>query len=221
MNELELLGEVREKIGNVGVNQVSDRRLRDSYVIPALMWLAGKLAFNVRTEDRAIGLVASQIEYPLTSDVLSVIWVEWNNRRLEPVSLTISDRDQTNWRDRDPGEPAQWAIQGRKLALIPPPTAAAITTDAYLSLRYIATPGPLGPDGPQGLSDLDQWLVIHEAARMWCETNYTEENERRMIAYEKRVAMDLMDAKARWINQSDLHEPEFRLETSHKRSTAR
>lgn len=200
MQELELLGQVREKAGSLSVNDVDNTRLRESYVVPALMLLAGELGFNVR-EETPIGLVASQIEYPLTSDVLSVIWVEWNDRRLEPVSLTSSDRDQTNWRDREAGEPAQWAIQGRKIAILPPPTSAAITSDPVLTLRFLATPGPMGPDGPQGLSELDQWLVIYLAAMMWCETNLSEENQARLVNYQARVAAMLPAAKARWSNQ--------------------
>lgn len=221
MIDLELIGQLREKLGSLSVNDVDNTRLRDGYITPALVWLAGELNFNVRQEDNAIGLVAGQIEYPLMSDVLSVIWCEWNERRLEPASLTRSDREQDAWDQRASGTPAQFAIQGRKLAILPPPTAASIVTDPYVALRYIATPGPVGVDGPQGLSELDQWLVIYMSAMLWCETNLSEANATRLVNYTARVAEMLPAAKARWSNQADLYQQEFRLDTSHWRGTPR
>ena len=221
MDSNRLLAEIRERVGRPTVLEVDNLRLMESYVEPAYDWLAGELGFVVREDATAIALTAGQIEYPLTPNLLSVLWVKWSTIRLTPSSLTSRDRDQDNWQALSSGTPSEYAIQGRKIALLPPPSAAAVTTSAYLTMRYLATPDPMGADGPQDLSRLDQWLVADKAALLWCENNISDENVARVQLYQRRVEEGLTTAKQRWANPTKHYNPEFVVDTSFRQATAR
>lgn len=221
MTEARLLAELREAIGRPTVNEVDDLRLSESYVEPAYDWLAGELGFSVKEDDVAIALTAGVSEYPLTTNILSVIWVKWNTTRLTPASLVSRDRDQSDWQALTSGTPSEYAIQGRKLVILPPPSASAITTSGYLSMRSLTTPDTMGSDGPQDLSNLDQWLIVDEAAIRWCQQNTSQENLARVAMYEKRRDERLKSAKRRWANQTEHYRSGFKVDTSHRQSTAR
>lgn len=200
MTEAELLGRLRERIGGPDRGEVSNDRLQE-YVSLALVRLADELEFRVIEDDTTLALVAGQRDYPLPDEVLSVLWVEHADHRLEPVSLTAEDRDRSNWRDQEGGSPTRFAVRGRRLYLLPPPDSAAVTEGGTLSYSYVATPAEMGPQGPTGLSDSDQWLLVYLAAYEWCKSNPSEMNTARLQGYGETIGGMMATARKRWASR--------------------
>lgn len=206
MTDKELFGHVRERIGNPDRGDVSNDRLRD-YVQRALVQMADELQFRTVTDDQALALVADQMDYPLPSDVLSILWVSWSDRRLEPFGLGEFDRDLHEYRTQESSEPVQFAVRGRRLYVYPAPSEDSVSTDGYLSVSYVGTPAEMGAQGPVGLSDSDEWLLIDLAALDWCLTNPSEANAARVVGCRERLyGMDgdggaMKRAKQRWLSQ--------------------
>lgn len=222
MTERVLLSEFRERIGAPSPNDVSDRRLR-SYSTSAMEWLAGEVGSNVRTDEFSLVINSSTNEYPLPSDLLSMVWMEWNGTRLEPASISERDRDQENWRTLTASSPTQYAIQGRSVILLPPPSASAVSTDSIISYRYIASATPIGPDGPHGLSEADSWVIVWRSAYEFCIANPSEENAARVAAYAPVVGELLLRSKQRWGagSQTDFLTPQFKVDVGSRTGGAR
>jgi hypothetical protein len=190
MTEVQLYSDLRELIGGMSVNEVSNRQLR-KYLIPASEWLADQLKYSVATDELAIALVADQIDYPLPEAVGWIIWVEWSTNKLDPNTTFGWEHDGLDWRDATSGSPTSFAIEGRKLLLNPPPSATAITTDGFLSMRYFSNSPGINPGGPVALSALDQQVLCLEAAERYLGLHPTEENSAR-LAYVNRKKTELM-----------------------------
>lgn len=165
MNQQELYAELRRHIGNPDVDAVADRELQ-RYLVSGLNWLADELQFAVRTEPRAVALSADAGDYPLPPDCRQLVWAEWNNRRLEPASTQRWERDGTHYRQAASGNPTEYAVWGRTLVLYPPPSSAAITTSAFVALRYFAQP-ELNAGGVLDLGEADCHLAVLQAAVEW------------------------------------------------------
>ena len=200
MTEAELLGRLRSRIGSPDKNEVSNLMLLDA-VQEALTQLVDELSFRVVTDNLSIALVAGQGDYALPSDVLSILWVSRNDNRLEPFGLGAHDRDMHNTQSQTSGTPTQFAVRGRRLYLYPAPDSSAVSEDGVLSFSYVGAPLEMGPEGPTGLSDSDQWLLIHLASLDWCISHPSEMNAARVPGYQAKVEQGMARAKQRWISQ--------------------
>ncbi len=205
-----LRGEFRELIGNPRVSELSVRQI-DSYLIGSLVWLAEELEFDIQTEE-IIGLSADQVEVPLPPDLLFLLWVEYNETRLDAISYSELDRE--NWRIQESGTPARYAVLGRRLILNPPPDSTAITADETLSWRYIGSGARLTAQGPQGLSEGDLQLLRYDAALAWLSSHPSEENNAKGLAYTARVNRFLPAARKRWQQPVPTHSPQIVTENT-------
>lgn len=197
MTAAELRGETRRLLG-VRANEVPDREI-DSFLIPAIVWLAEQLKFDIVT-DESIGISESQVEVPLPKDLSFMIWVEWNSTRLTPTSPYALDRDNPTWRSQTAATPTQFAIQGRNLILNPPPDSTSITADSTLSWRYISSGNRLPESGVAGLSESDEMLIRYDAAVGWLSAHISDENQAKVAAFSQQIKRRLPEAKRRWEN---------------------
>lgn len=196
MTDIELYSLVRELVGDPSPNDVSQRKFMP-YVISATEWLASELEYAVK-EDNVITLVAGQVTYPLPADLLTVVWISYNNLKLEPSSLFTWDRDGTAWRAPTAGKPTGFAVQGRELFLNPSPDATNITANPVIRMRWLAAPTQIERGGPAGLSELDSRLLCYQAAALYCMTHAQDPaNATRKQDYEAWVGAQLPQAKQR------------------------
>ncbi len=217
MTAAQIRGELRRLLG-VRANEVPDREL-DSFLIPALDWLASELKFDIVTDEN-IGITAGQADVSLPSDFMVMLWVEWNGNRLTTDSVTDFDRTG-NWRTATSGVPSLWGIQGRTLVLNPPPDAASVTTDATLSWRYMGCGQRLTEAGVPGLSDSDLLLVRYDSAIGWLSAHPTSENQAKIQAFTAQIARRLPAAKRRWENATLRYHPTIRPLTTDRFGGAR
>jgi len=196
MTAAELYRSTRALIGNPGVNDISNDRLLEN-ILPSLQWLCAELEYGIVDDVDMLGLVAGQTEYQLPSDLAFILSIDWNNLILTPNSFYAWERDGTPWRTASATNPTGYAVQGRQLLLSTPPTAASITSDAFLRLRYITTSPGMNETGTPGLSDLDQELVTVKAAIRFCRTHPSELNAARLPGLEAELAEIWPAAKRR------------------------
>lgn len=214
-----MYAELREMIGSPDVNKTSNVKL-DSYLIPALEWLASRLEYLIREDDSLLTLVEDQRKYRLPEDVASVLWLSFNDNRLTPASLPGWDRDGTDFRGSESGTPSEYAIQGRDLWLNPPASSTAIETAPALTIRYLAVPGQVEAGGPLGLGALEQRLAILQAASLWCLSHPSEENQVRYQGYQSWISGEIGAAKRRVQFPDEGYSPHWRP-VSERRGTAR
>lgn len=209
MTRSQIHARVRRYIGGVDVNTITSEALEE-FIEGAMFWLAGVIEeFEVVETDQAIALAASQRDYPLPLDCSEMILVQWNETRLRASSTNEWDRNGTQWRTSEAATPSEYAIQGRRLWLNPPPSADAITTDGTLTLRYIACPGEMGVSGPVQLPPLAHDLLCYEAAYRWLGTHPGEENLARMEFCKGQIARLLPQARRQSQGPSQEHAPRF------------
>ncbi len=213
----QIITRLRVLIGNPNNREVPNRDL-NGFLATSLTWLSDELKWDVRTDDN-IGITAGEPAVPLPQDFVTMIWVEWNDVRLDPTSMTNLDREG-NWRIVPDANPTRFAIQGRTLILNPAPDAAAITTDASISWNYISSGGSVGTVGVPGLSDLDTQLLCYDAAVDWLTVHITPENQARVQAYTAQIARRLPPAKRRWENATEYF-PTIRPDTTARMGGAR
>ena len=145
----------------------------------------------------------------MPDDVIEMIQVFHNSKALKAMSVDAWDRAPTNWRHAAAGTPTEYAIEGRRLFLTPPPSAAAITTDSTLEIRYVAAPATVPPGGPHELIVLDHRLCSWEASREWLVVHPTEENLARAQAYAAEVGRLLPGARRRAQAPTRNHRPRW------------
>lgn len=208
MDQLEVYAELRELIGSPSVNTTPNIKL-DSYLVPALEWLADELRYLVREDDTLLSLSAGVRRYPLPSDILTVMSVWHNNNRVDPASIYFWQRDGTDHRSSSNGIPTEYSIQGRILWLNPPPSAGAITSDPALTIRYFAAPVEVSEPDMMGLTETDQRLGIFKAAILWCLRNPSDENAARAAGYKDWIMEMLPAAKRRQRFPDETYEPHF------------
>jgi len=185
MDILEIYSGIRALIGNPDPNEVTDREL-DKHIIPALEWMVAKLKYTIETEEH-LPLVADQQEYIIPRDAAWIIWVEWDFNKLTPSTHYRWERQGIIWRNQASGVPTEFAIQGRRIILLPPPSSSAVSTNPWLIMRYInSTPG-LDASGTPQLSDLDQQLVLYRAAVRYLRAHPSDENMARIQGYNDEI----------------------------------
>lgn len=208
MTREEMLTEVRRRIGNPGLNDVTNRELMP-LVDDALTWLADSLKYHVVTTSTAIALTTDQRDYPLPSDFVEMFLVEWDTRRLTEQSTSRWDRIGTDWRNSASGTLNEYAIEGHRLILNPAPTAAVVTTSGTLTLRYAATPGVIGASGPIDLPPLDHSLACWGAAEEWLGLHPSEENMARLQFATEQIKRRLPGARRRAQNALRSYRPRW------------
>lgn len=204
-----MLAFTRRLIGSPDVNDVSDRNLLPD-LITALEWLAMELKYLIK-EDKVITLVADQVNYPLPADLLTIIWLSYNNNKVVAASTWMWDRDGTDWRAPASGTPSTFAVQGRELFLNPSPSSAIMAANPVMRLRYVAAPVRIERGGPVGLSEMDARLACYQAAALWCMSHPQDPaNGQRKADYEAWVLGELPKAKQRAHNPIEDFLPGFR-----------
>jgi hypothetical protein len=143
---------------------VSDT-LIDTYIQRALEALNRRVQYHV--SDNTVTIVAGTQEYALPSDVVKVLWAEWNG-----TFLNESDQDQwrsvgVSWRSAAAANPTDFTIYARKIVFYPKPSSAAVITSPTVNIRYVSAPGDFTANGPEQLSDQDHALVVEYAAMLW------------------------------------------------------
>lgn len=185
----EIYAELRELISNPDPNDVSNRQL-ESYIVPALERLAIELKYSIVTLD-TFPLVADQLEYILPNDVMSVIFVEWNEIRIQPSSIYQWDREGLDYRRISSSNPREYAVRSRTMLLGPPASSAAIATDPYLTVQYIASTPGMDAGGTPGLGNLEQQCVLYLAAIRYLRARPSEENLARLQGYQQEFTEQL------------------------------
>lgn len=212
MNLVEMFSRFREHVGNPGVDAVSERQITE-YVTDAFYWLADQLQQTYTADQTTLQLVAGQFEYPLPDNVSQVVRVDWNDQPLTPASTYKWDREETPWRHGTAGRPAEFAIEGRRLILYPPPDAGNIATAGYLHYRYLAATSGLDEGGAPGVVHNDQVLAVCYAALLYLRARPTEENLPRQQGLEKTVKEWLAGALRRAHTPSLRYEPQVSVMT--------
>lgn len=181
MTRNEVYSNFRRMIGNPETTEVSDRDT-DEYLASAADFLASELKDLFTTETQMLALTAGEQELPLPPDLGWVLFVEWNATRLTPSSHFQWDREGTAYRTATSGNPAEFAVYDRKLILMPPPSAAAITTDGNLTIRYIGTAKSLTATGMPGFGNFEVRLWLWEAAYEYLVLHPSDVNQARAQA---------------------------------------
>jgi hypothetical protein len=209
-------------IGSPSVNAVPEREI-DSFLAPAIQFLAGYLKFAVVT-DNQVPLVAEQRTYVIPADLLYWVWIDVNNRLLEPASVwSLNSGASTtqstgtpgvNWMSVPSGTPARYAQQGRELVIYPPASADFIAglPSPTLSWRYIGAGAYFTQDSTMGLTaqglpsltDLDLQVVRFDAAKAWLSAHMLGQDQNgiaatqaQIAAFEKEIATRLPECKRR------------------------
>jgi hypothetical protein len=183
-----MFADVRRKIGGKTKNEVADAVL-DDYLNGALEWLAAQLHYRIETDTTTLLLVEDQQEYDVPTGLIEVIFLEWDDTRLAPSSVYAWDRTGTTWRGAASGAPREFAVQGRKIVLNPPPDSDSIDTEDTLVLRGVFLPASINAltAGPTQVAPLDGRLVCWKAAQQWLKVNASQENYARAQAYQSEI----------------------------------
>ncbi len=205
----QLCGGMRKRIGNPDIREAPDRELSD-FLQHAWEWVAAELDLSVTTDTTTLALTADVMELALPSDALILLFVEWNGVRLKGSSVFEWDRAGVDWRGSASVDVLrEYAVQGRKLILYPPPSSTAVSTDSALTVRYYAQGATLATSSTAApsLSEGDQMLVVERAAWQW---NMLRSGEQpplgqaalaRANANQASLSQLLPQAKRRWQTQ--------------------
>lgn len=216
----QLLLSMRKRIGNPDLRDAPDRELTD-FLQHAYEWAAAEFDLVVTTDTTTLALVADTQEYTYPSDLLVVLWVEWNGSRLTPKTVFEWDRSGVDWRGAESGTPREFALQGRKLILYPKPNAAAVASDSAATVRYYAQGGALATSSTAAtpLGEGDQQLVVERAAWAWNSLRAGDEKPvgpaaaARARANEAAFTQLLVQAKRRWHQQIAAHQSPLAVTT--------
>lgn len=121
-------------------------------------------------KDSTVNLVAGTQEYALPTDFVHEVFLYWNTLQLKKADVERWIADNENWQEMT-GAPAEYAIYGSKLILLPIPDARSVTADSTLTVRHVATPPDFAANGPAGLMEQDHELPILAAVALWSESN--------------------------------------------------
>lgn len=209
MTRQDLYADFRRKIGGKLRTEVIDSDA-DSYLDSATEWLAAQLKWRVGTDTQSLALVADQQELQLPDDLIEVIFIEWNSKRLTPGSVYGWDRVGTDWRGATSAALSEFAIQGRKLVLNPPPDDDAIEDDPTLTLRGVFMPEKVSVAGPVDVAPLDARLIAWKAAQQWLKVNTSQENYARAQAYQSEIDPLLKSARKNAQKMIRDYQPRFR-----------
>lgn len=160
-SQVELLADLRERVGRPEVNAVSDRPLKH-HLKAALEWLADRLQFNVQNE--TLDLSADTQTYDLPSDLLLLLNVAWHGADLDMASVAEWRAKRRPYPDATPGQPREYAVLGRQLILNPAADSSAIDTDSALSWSWVRSAPELTAAGVQGLTNPDLDAAVLYAA---------------------------------------------------------
>lgn len=209
----DLLSNFFELVGNPTPTEMSARQIK-LHLIPAFAWLATELKHDVRHLDHAILLVAGQQDYLLPDEVAWVMELYWNNMYLTPASLLKWDHEGTSWRGQPNSDVLNdWAVSGRRIFLLFPPSAAAIATDPYIAMRFIAGVPNLTSEGPYNLAESDQYLAVLRAAIRYLRSHPSDTNNIKLANYAEEMKELLPQAIRRARNLIHDFTPSFQVYT--------
>lgn len=177
-------------------------------------FLASYLKFAI-IMDQNIPVVATQMRYRIPSTFLYMQWVSLGGNLLQPTSTwainsgartTQSTPTGPNWLTAVPGLPTLYALEDREVILNPPPDAGTAASFPTMTWRYVAgattwteqTEIGIGNQGLPFVSDVDEDLIIWDAAVAWVSCHPSDENDRRRVAFKDEIARRLPEAKRRW-----------------------
>lgn len=207
---------LRQRIGNPTINDVPNHQLA-SVLEGVLETLAQRWRSVIRTDEHSLDLAEDQSEYPLPQDFAWLLWVEHNEKKLEPSSTFKWDRDGIDWRHAESATPREYALQGRSIILYPPPDDDAITDDGAMTFRYVATEPEVTDSGVEAFGDADMWVAIWWAAVTWLGLHpgdTPEKMQSRLLvaqAADRELNLMLPDADRRHENPSQEYHRRFKL----------
>lgn len=156
-DEATMLSRLRYRIGDPSPNDVTAITLREFWN-SALQRLAHFLKWNIPPAT-TITVASGDYSLPLPDNLMWLLWVEWNNQRLQPDQINRLILNGVNWATLPAGTLSRYAIQGRQLILLPGPSS-----DTTITYSYIANSPGLEPKGITGLSEQDVAPALYDAA---------------------------------------------------------
>jgi hypothetical protein len=187
----------RELVGNKTESQCSVRTV-ETFVGDAVDELADVLDYARRTDVASLALVADQYEYTRPTDVNEVLWVKWNGTELHKATREEWVNYGVEWRSATSGTPTEFAVDGNKFLVYPPPSSDAITTDPNIDYEYIAPGFPITPAGIPGMRDSDVRIAIYMAAQAYCLAHPEDPaNQTRAASYGAIINRRMPDARDR------------------------
>ncbi|RJQ10612.1 MAG: hypothetical protein C4551_02260 [Bacillota bacterium] len=186
--------------GSSASTTIKDRFINQAY--------AKLYALTGNTKEYSTTTAASQLEYVLPTDFLSIKHVEWNDTRLYPVSTSWAYAQDDDWR-RTTGTPSFYLVEGDRLRLVPVDSAGSKT----LKIWYYGAPTSLSattdePDLPATCDDaivayacwkiarrLKDWAAAAEFERSW-ERGYFQ--ARRDLSTSVRERPEQVEDHYRW-----------------------
>jgi hypothetical protein len=121
------------------------------------------------TDSTDVTLVVGQQEYPMPTDAVEIVWVQYgSNRLLEKGSVEQWRRLGEDWRNEPEGEPRFWShYGGNNFVIRPAPSALAVAAAPNLTIRRKSTPPSVTTNGLSGLPSLYLRPVVMYGAALW------------------------------------------------------
>ena len=213
MTEKEAYTEIRDLLGGVSDQQVTDRSLR-SHLARALEWLRKELGTDVSSDMLMFAAESGRQEYPLPSEVDQVKWVMYNGVPLSPATTEQWLNDRYYWNQQVAGYPAEYAIEGRKIIFSQPFSADAVGTTTEITVCFRGASREIRPASMPNIPDSHAALACTYAARRYCIANrQNEQLAARVEGLTMLIAEDLPTAKFEASQPIQNQQPEFRVET--------
>lgn len=236
MTVANLTGRLRRRIGNPTLNEASDREMLER-LSTSLSWLSAYLKWTYVT-DLDMPLTAGQPAYALPRGCLYLSFVQLGPNILTPTSTwainsgavtTATSGPSGSWLTALPGLPNRYAVEGRELLLNPPPDAGTVLTYPAMTWRYVAVGTEwtqqseigFGAQGMPSLSEVDEDLLMYDAAIGWCVDHPSPDNQQRLQGFQAEIQRRLPEAKRRWENAISDYLPTARPDTSGRLQAAR
>lgn len=203
---------LRKRIGNPDTREAPDREL-DDFLQRGWEWAAAELELTVTTDTTTLALVAGTQEYTLPTDLLVVLWAEWNEIRLKGRTTFEWDRDGTVWRNAENADTlVEFALEGQKMIFSAPPSATAVTADSAVTVRYYANAAALATSSTAAtaLGEGDQMLPVYAAAVEWLGV-HPERDQGALLLQANAATLGrlLVQAKRRVMKRIADYEPGF------------
>lgn len=144
-----------------------------------------------QTDDTSISTASGTQEYTVPTDVLDIVWVEWNATMLKRTDQADLRRRGIDFRDVAAAAPEEYYLHGRKIGLYPKPNA--IQT---LRIRYVSTPAAYTDSAFAQLATQDHRLVVLYAAHLWLTAHGLDSNFGRAERFRQQFEREALQAKA-------------------------
>lgn len=139
----------------------------DIYLQSGLEALNRRVRYHWTDSTVDVTLLAGVQEYTLPSDIVELVWLEWNGFEVAKTSMDQLRSRLVNWRNQKAGPPQEWLFYKNKLVLIPAPDAATVATASHPVFRYVNTPPSITTNGPEQLSSQDYRVPVYHGVAEW------------------------------------------------------